>query len=240
MMTSITSRKKLIRFQEEYGVVIPIPLLKESFTHPSFKTIDPDAKTYEQLETLGDSVIDLLVTKQLIEEDPSIEPGELTQSRSMLVNNYSLSKLGTYLGIDSLLRVSESYELAERDLANALEALFGAIYLNSGIIACEAFYDQIKSVLFSISDDQGTGKELYYNPIGRLQEFAQKRQLPLPNYQVIDQKGPDHNPIFTVTVSLKIDHDTISEQGRGESKKKARVAAAAHLLERLAELKLIG
>lgn len=238
-MTLYTPREDLIEFQEEYGVVIPLSLLEEAFTHPSYKTKNDSVKTYEQLETLGDSVIDLVVTKQLIEEDPDIESGELTESRSMLVNNLTLSKLGTHLGVDELLRVSDDYTIGERDIANAIEALFGAIYLNSGIKACEAFYDQVKLILMSISDSQQNGKGIYYNPIGRLQEFAQKRQLPLPEYEVIEQIGPDHDPTFTVIVSLRIDDQNLEEEAVGDSKKKARIAAAALLLDNLANLGLL-
>lgn len=239
LMTGFTPRDDLIEFQEEYGVVIPLSLLEEAFTHPSYKTIDKSVKTYEQLETLGDSVIDLIVTKQLIEEDPNIGSGELTESRSMLVNNQTLSELGNHLGVDQLLRVSNEYSIGERDIADAIEALFGAIYLNSGIQACEAFYDQIKLVLLSISDSHQEGEGIYYNPVGRLQEFAQKRQLPLPKYDLIEQDGPDHDPTFTVTVSLHIDENTLEEEARGDSKKKARIAAAALLLEDLAQLGLL-
>jgi len=230
---------RLDEFQEEFGLKIPLVLLQEALTHPSIREYQDGIRTNEQLETLGDAVLDLLVGHLLIQQDPDISSGDLTQARSALVNNRTLSKLGRHMRIPELLQITDGYTIGERDIANAVEAIFGAVFLNAGFAAAEAFFVQISEVLSQYSQEFTADNGQYYNPIGKLQEFAQKQKLDLPSYEIIDRRGPDHSPEFGIRGSISWKNQVFTATARGRSKKLAREKVAKKILDQLTQQQLL-
>lgn len=184
----------------------------------------------ERLEFLGDAVLELVATEYLYNNYPHPE-GELTSFRSALVNYRRLADIAARIGLEKFLRMSkgESKDTGRARqviLANAIEALIGAIYLDAGYTAASSFIEKhILTELQKIIE----GKE-YLDPKSRLQEIVQERKGVTPTYGVIDESGPDHKKLFIVAAF--IDN---KEMGRGEgpSKQEAEVAAAQDALNKI-------
>jgi len=207
-------------------------LLQQVFIHRSYlnehKNFPLDHN--ERLEFLGDAVLELVVTDYLYRNFPNPE-GELTIWRSSLVKGDTLAEVARDLAIPDYLQVSRGEEKSggkEKSylLANALEALIGATYLDQG-------YDSAKHVIegFILSRLPAIlEQKLYIDPKSRLQELTQEKFGFTPQYSVVDQVGPDHAKEFTVTVSIQ---DREIGRGVGASKQSAQVAAAAEALRAL-------
>lgn len=212
-------------FKKKFG--IPLNLVTEAFTHPSMRLDNVNIRSYERLEILGDSVLDLIVLKQLMVDYPRAEPGELTHKRSILVNNEVLGKIGKALRIEKLLRRPENYVIVTKDLAKTVEALFGAIYLHAGLSSCEDFLKLIWDKFLEILQTTVTS-----NPIGYLQELLQKRNLQVPQYETIHQEGTAHDPFFTIQCTVFLPIDQIFRIiGKGRSMQKGKIAAATKMIE---------
>ncbi len=178
----------------------------------------------ERLEFLGDAVLELVVTEFLYQNYENPE-GELTNWRAALVNGQNLADIGESLQIEEYLYLSkgEQRDTASKArryiLANAMEALIGAVYLDSGWDAAKDFIDRVVlSTLPNILE-----KKLYIDPKSRFQEEAQSRTSLTPSYKVLDESGPDHKKIFAVGVYLG--KEMVAE-GKGTSKQEAQVDAA--------------
>lgn len=185
----------------------------------------------ERLEFLGDAVIELVVTEYLYEHYPNPE-GELTTWRSALVNAITLSDICKQLGVEEYMHLSrgESKDVASKArmyiLANAFEAVVGAMYLDRGYDVCKAFIgEKVISRLPYILEHR-----LYLDPKSRFQEAAQERQGMTPQYKVLDEVGPDHAKIFTVGVCIGNEQVAV---GQGTSKQEAQVAAAEKAIEKM-------
>ena len=182
----------------------------------------------ERLEFLGDAVLELAVTRYLYENYNKPE-GEMTNWRSALVKGESLSEEAHRLSMDSLIRTSrgEAKNVGKaRDiiLANAFEALIGAIYLDQGFdVAADFIYTNICYKLCNILE-QG----LFYDSKSRFQEMSQDKYGITPTYEVLSESGPDHAKIFAVGAYLG--KNKIA-QGTGNSKQKAQIDAASKALD---------
>jgi len=205
-------------------------LLEQALVHRSYLNENPDfhLKDNERLEFLGDAVLELVVTDHLYANYPNSE-GELTNWRAALVNAKMLAQVASRLGINSYLLLSrgESKDTGRARgyiMANAMEALIGAIYLDQGYDKVDKFIErEILKELSSIIKEK-----LYQDPKSRFQEEAQERVGVTPTYKVLKEWGPDHDKQFIVGVYLEKEEVA---QGQGSSKQEAQEKAAQAALE---------
>lgn len=200
--------------------------LLQALTHRSFlnENADHPYPHNERLEFLGDAVLELVVTEYLFRNYANDE-GDLTNWRAALVNAITLAGIARDLQFEEYLLMSKG-ELRDKDskartyiLANAIEAIIGAIYMDGGMPASEAFVNKhILSHLQKILD-----LELYVDPKSKFQETAQELLGTTPTYKVLEEIGPDHAKEFTIGVYLGKDLVAV---GKGTSKQEAQVAAA--------------
>ncbi|HYD92846.1 MAG TPA: ribonuclease III [Candidatus Paceibacterota bacterium] len=202
-----------------------LDLFEEAFTHRSYLNEHKSAKAHnERLEFLGDAVLELSATRFLFDKYPAKPEGELTAYRAALVNTYSLAEVADGLGINDMLLLSKG---ERRDtgrarqiiLANAFEALTGAIYLDQGYEAADAFlhthlYPKLDAIIEARS---------YQDPKSRFQELAQEKKGITPSYRTLREDGPDHDREFVVGVFLG---EREVARGIGKSKQEAEQAAA--------------
>ncbi|HEX9664926.1 MAG TPA: ribonuclease III [Patescibacteria group bacterium] len=207
-----------------------IDLLKQSVVHRSYLNEHPSFKLdhNERLEFLGDAVLELIVTEYLYLNFPNPE-GELTNWRASLVNAKMLAEASSALEVEPFLFLSkgeakDTGKARQFILANAFEAIIGAVYLDRGWEIAQEFINRtIISQLPHILENQ-----LYLDPKSKFQEMSQEKLGITPNYKVIDEKGPDHAKIFTIGVYLD---DQLVAKGKGDSKQEAQVEAAAKALK---------
>ncbi len=208
-----------------------INLLTQAVVHRSYLNEHPEFHLdhNERLEFLGDAVLELVVTENLYNNYPNPE-GELTNWRASLVNSNTLSAIAKDLGFEDFLFLSKGESrdsnLKGRQyiLANTIEAVIGAIYLDSGMSKSKKFIeDNIISKLADILK-----KKLYIDPKSHFQEMAQEKMGVTPTYKVMSSTGPDHDKIFEVGAYL--DKELIAT-GQGSSKQEAQTEAARNALE---------
>lgn len=216
------------------GEFTNLSLLITALTHRSY--LNEHRKTVsehnERLEFLGDAVLELVVTEYLYGNFSEPE-GILTNWRSSLVRTESISAAGTRLGLEPLLRLSRGEKHGTdrarmQILANAFEAVTGALYLERGYDAAKVFITE--NILSTLDQILETGS--WMDPKSRLQEVVQGQGGSTPNYRVLSEDGPDHEKIFTVGVYVD---DKKLGQGTGHSKQTAQVSAATSALKKLAK-----
>ncbi len=201
-------------------------MLLQAFVHRSYLNENPRFRLShnERLEFLGDAVLELAVTEYLYAKYPEKPEGELTSYRAALVNAKMLAEIGTDLEINPHLMLSrgeakDNGRARQYLLANAMEALIGAIYLDQGYDISRAFI--VERILTRLPDV--IEKKLFRDPKSLFQEVAQDKIGITPSYEVIKESGPDHNRIFIVGLYLK---DELVAEGEGHSKQAAEVNAA--------------
>lgn len=207
-------------------------LLRLALTHPSVAHEAPATTAHNQrLEFLGDAVIGLVLTTELYEKFPGLGEGPLTKARAHLVNRHTLASEARRLGLGQELILSRGEEgSGGRDrpsaLADAYEALLGALFLDGGYAAAREF------ILRSFRDAFGELNQApnLENPKGELQELLQARSPVAPQYELTFSSGPDHNRIFECAV-LHLGVELA--RGRGKSKKEAECQAALAALQHL-------
>lgn len=177
----------------------------------------------ERLEFLGDAVLELAVTDYLYKNFSEPE-GILTSWRSSLVRTESIGEAGDKLGYESLLRMSRgekngSSRARQQILANAFEAVIGAVYLERGYADAEAFIT--KHILSKLDDILATGS--WRDPKSHLQEVSQRIDGMTPVYRVLSEEGPDHDKLFTLGVYVG---EKLMGKGNGSSKQNAQQEAA--------------
>ncbi|MEO8065909.1 MAG: ribonuclease III [Candidatus Doudnabacteria bacterium] len=205
-------------------------LLQSALTHRSYLNENrkwPLAHN-ERLEFLGDAVLELITTEYLYRIFPNPE-GELTNLRSALVNYKMLSEISSGLELDKYILLSrgEAKDMGRARqviLANAFEALIGAIYLDSGFEAARIFINEF--VIDKLQAIVSEGKIL--DPKSKFQELSQEKLGVTPNYKVLAEWGPDHNKNFEVGVFI---NDKQIAKGTGPSKQEAEIAAAENGLK---------
>lgn len=207
-------------------------LLRQALIHRSYLNEHRSFRLghNERLEFLGDAVLELVVTEYLYQHYPDKSEGELTNWRASLVNATMLAQYAHELELETYLYLSrgESQDTNGKArsfiLADAFEAVIGAVYLDKGYADSETFIMTfIDRHLPKILD-----KQLYRDPKSRFQEASQERLAITPQYKVLSEKGPDHAKEFVV--GLYIGDELIAE-GKGTSKQEAQVDAAAKGLE---------
>ncbi len=201
--------------------------LRQALVHRSYLNEHPDFSLghNERLEFLGDAVVELVVTEHLYHNYENAE-GDLTNWRASLVNADMMAGICESLGVDDYLYLSrgESKDAKSKArryiLANAFEAIIGAIYLDLGWESSKEFILRtVVSKLPSILEDRS-----YVDPKSRFQEAAQEKTGITPSYRVLSEEGPDHAKIFQVGIYLDKEQVAV---GTGTSKQEAQVAAAA-------------
>jgi len=206
-------------------------IIKQAFIHRSYVNENPDLKqsNNERLEFLGDAVLELAVTEYLYSNFQKKSEGILTTWRASLVKGEALAKVSENLNLGKYLKLSKGEERGggrkkAMILADCLEAVIGAIYLDQGFKTTKKFIDEyiIKSL------DQIIKRKTYIDSKTYLQEIAQERFGVTPTYEVASEIGPDHNKKFEVVVYLG---NKKVGQGLGSSKQKAQVAAARQALK---------
>lgn len=225
---------ELSLLEKKLGVTFRDPkILLQSVVHRSYLNEHPTFEVghNERLEFLGDAVLELVVTEYLYEHYPNPE-GELTTWRSALVNAITLSDICKNLGVEDFMHLSrgEAKDSGSKArmyiLANAIEAIIGAMYLDQGYDVCKKFIGEfVISKLPYILEHK-----LYMDPKSRFQEAAQERLGITPVYHVLEEVGPDHAKIFTVGVYVGTDQIA---SGQGTSKQEAQVAAADKAIEKM-------
>jgi len=212
--------------------------LRQALTHRSWWREQPGAQPAaaappdnERLEFLGDAVVGLRVSERLLEAFPASSEGQLSRLRAWLVSARNLAAVARQLRLGEHLRLSHAEEAIggrskPRLLANALEAVVGAIHQDGGYAAAAAFIDRqvVGSSLERLSPDHL--HEFTYKSV--LQEWAHASALPLPAYRLLSATGPEHGKHFTIEVSLP---GVFTGQGSGSSKKEAEQRAAGAALE---------
>ena len=205
-------------------------LLEQAFTHRSYLNENKSAgrEHNERLEFLGDAVLELVVTEFLYAKYPAKPEGELTAYRAALVNTVSIAGAAAVLNMNDHLLLSrgESRDTGRARqiiLANAFEALIGALYLDAGYAVAKQF---IAEQLFHKTEEV-VEKRLWQDAKSKLQEIAQERMKTTPTYEVVRQVGPDHDRTFTV--GAYIGEEKVAE-GEGRSKQEAEQSAAEHAL----------
>lgn len=200
-------------------------VLRAALTHRS-----RGAGNYERLEFLGDSVLSLVIALELFERFPKSSEGELSRLRAALVNKHSLHEIARDLDLGQYLLLGEG-ELKSGGfrrpsiLADALEALLGAILVDGGF---EAVREVIKR-LFAGRLDQVNPKTIAIDPKTRLQEYLQSKHIALPRYEVIGVSGEAHEQVFRVL--CHIPERELRAEGEGPSRRAAEMAAAERIYQ---------
>ncbi len=205
--------------------------LEQAVVHRSYLNEHPDFPLAhnERLEFLGDAVLELVVTEYLYVNFENPE-GELTTWRSALVNGDSLASIAHELGVEPYLYLSRGEEKDANSkarryiLANAMEAIIGAVYLDFGWEVSKSF---VLKVVVSKLDAIITERS-YIDPKSRFQEAAQSKFAITPSYKVLEESGPDHQKTFIMGAYLGKE---LVAKGEGTSKQEAQIAAAANALK---------
>ncbi len=215
--------EKVIGYQFKNGNQLTIALTHRSFGQPH----------NERLEFLGDGLLNCVVAVRLFEQFPKANEGELTRLRANLVCKQTLAKVAQALNLSEYLQLGQG-ELKsagfrrESILADTLEAIIGAVYLDSD-------WEQAKALILHLLRDELCAvdmKSVHKDPKTRLQEWLQARQMALPTYEVIQLSGPPHDQHFTVSCRL----EQFGEQiGTGDAKRIAEQRAAEKMLEVVAK-----
>lgn len=215
------------QFESKIGVSFRnSDLLLQALTHRSYLNENPETRVghNERLEFLGDAVLELAVTEKLYSEFPDKPEGDLTSFRAALVNAKMLADVGADIGINDFMLLSrgEAKDVGRARqyiLANAMEALIGAMYLDQGYgVARDFIHRVVLSRLPEVLD-----KKLYKDPKSLFQEEAQEREGVTPTYEVLRERGPDHDKHFVVGVFLESE---LVAEGEGASKQIAQEEAA--------------
>lgn len=218
----LTALEERIGYQFKDRYLLLSSITHKSFTAEYFKKI----QDYEVLEFLGDAVLSLIVSEILIKEFPKAREGELSQIRSAVISEVYLSKLARELNIQEFILISKGEKIqkgTERDslLCDVLEAIFGAIYIDSNYSI-----EKPREIFFKFFKDKMVA-DIKTDNIPRdfkslLQIETQRIYGTLPKYRLLKEEGPEHEKIFTVECRV----DNIATIGKGKSKKEAESQAA--------------
>jgi ribonuclease-3 len=202
-------------------------LLRQALTHRS-----AGGRNNERLEFLGDAILGFVIAEALYVHLPEASEGELSRMRASLVKRETLAEVARGLGLGDYLELG-SGELKSggfrRDstLADALEAVFGAIYLDSDFPVCKARILH----LFAVRLEALPSADALKDPKTRLQEYLQSRRITLPEYEVLESRGKDHSREFVVL--CRVEALGILQRAHGSSRRRAEQEAAACVLEKI-------
>ena len=200
-----------------------INLLKRALTHSSFGKSE---ENYEKLEFVGDRVLGLVISMNIFNNFKMDSEGELAKKLAFLVCKDTLKKVASRINLHKYLRVSKELNSSsiESIKANSLEALIAAIYLDSNLKKTEEIINRLWK-------EEIDGIDLSnHDPKSRLQEWCLKKDNKLPEYEFISKEGPEHEPIFTISVKHKKNFFAV---GKGKNKQDAEINAASILLKEI-------
>ena len=211
-------------------------LLRLALVHSSYLNENPTAfsEPNERLEFLGDALIGAVVAEELYRRNPEWSEGRLTEARSALVRGETLARLAESLGLGDHLYMGRGEEVGggrdrPTNLAAALEAVVGALFLDQGYEAARDWFLRISSAELSTLGE----KSVPTNPKSALQELAQGKGLDSPSYRIIETTGKDHARRFTAEVSID---GRVVGRGTGTRKSQAEQAAAADALQTMGDV----
>lgn len=220
--------KDFSKLEKEIGIKFKNrDFLTQSVVHRSYINEHPDFALghNERVEFLGDAVLEIVATEYLFYKFPNTPEGDLTNWRASLVNSKMLAQVADELNLGKYLYLSKG-EAKDKNskarqyiVANAVEALIGAIYLDQGIRAAKKF---IKKFMLSKLENI-LANQLYLDPKSKFQEKAQEVYNITPHYKVLSEVGPDHAKTFEVGLYL---NEELIVKGKGSSKQEAQVVAA--------------
>jgi ribonuclease-3 len=209
------------------------PLLKQAFVHSSYINENPDTDLHDnqRMEFLGDSLLNFIVAEKLYHEFPDIAEGKLTEIRISLVRQEKLAEKAHALKLGDFMLLGKGEDLSDgrtkrNNLADTFEALVAAIFLDQGIEVTK----NLILKLFSSDIEAIKSGRIDVNFKAMLQELTQAEFKLLPDYEVIEARGPDHDREFFVSVSVG---DVVLAIGSGKSKKTAESEAARLALAKL-------
>lgn len=261
MVKILNEDDKITTWLADLGISeIDRTLLCMTFTHPSYKGIDPIAEDYEKLEFLGDAVLNLVSAEELMRDFVDAE-GVMTEKRKALVNNEFLAHIFNCLAMGEFLHAAINYRPSVKDKANVVEALMGAVFLSPNLSpnyeTCKTLWDTIRArigalpaekIVPATTLEEQTKQEAFqslYRELGlvpknaksSLQELCQMQGLPLPEYTEQERVGPDHDP----TICVKVVANPVSNlltttyitYGEGRTKKSAEIRAAEALCDQI-------
>jgi ribonuclease-3 len=210
--------------------------LRRAITHPSYINEHPEEKICDnqRLEFLGDATLDFIIGAWVFRTYPDFNEGRMTRLRAALVRTETLARFAKQVGIGEALRLGRGEEEAggrerEANLCDAFEAVVGALYIDGGLEAVEAFVEP----LVGPASEETLAANSDQDAKSRLQEWSQAELGATPHYRIVAERGPDHAKEFEAEVLL---HKKIKGQGSGHSKQAAEQAAAQKALEDLIEI----
>lgn len=207
-------------------------LLRTALTHSSYanERHESDCQSYERLEFLGDSILGLMTAEFLFQHEPSLPEGRMTRLRAELVCEASLHRVALKLDLGRYMRLGRGEEHTggrQRPsiLADMVEAIIAALYLDSGMDECRRFVNELVLKDAQIDDSHCTAD---YKT--QLQELVQRKSGQHISYAMTGESGPDHNKSFTFSVAI---NGVVAGEGSGRTKKEAEQMAARQALETL-------
>jgi ribonuclease-3 len=226
-------RRPPTSFEKRLGYRFKQPdLLDLALTHRSYANEQGVPEHYERMEFLGDAVLGLVAAEWLYTKHPELPEGELSKLKAQLVSRNTLAKHAEEMALGPELRIGVGEDRSGGRtkaslLADSMEAIFGAVYLDGGLEAA-------RPAILSMMEGAGTERtqQRVTDAKTQLQEVAQALGWDLPEYRLVGSSGPDHNKVFTVECWLD---GALAGQGEGPSKKMAEQHAAADALSRLPE-----
>lgn len=225
--------KDFAKLEKQIGVNFnDANLLKQSVVHRSYLNEHPKFELHhnERLEFLGDAVLEIVVTEHLFRTFPHTPEGDLTNWRASLVNANMLAEVAHDIKLEDYLYLSKGESKDDNSkarqyiLANAVEALIGAIYLDQKISAAKKFI--LKFIVSKL--DNILANKLYQDPKSKFQEKSQEIYKVTPHYKVLKEEGPDHAKIFEIGLYV---NNKLVATGQGSSKQEAQVDAARRGLQ---------
>lgn len=206
-------------------------ILLEALTHRSYAHEKKNKQNYERLEFLGDAVLQLIVTEYLLERYKNYDEGLLSKLRGYFVSEDFLSRVAIELSLGEHILLGKGEKASggkykESLLCDIFESVVAAIYLDGG-------YDEARNIIithFGSRIDEDISNSSFIDAKSELQKISQRKFGTLPEYTVLDEKGPEHDKIFVVRVDVE---DLVSEKGIGKTKKSAEKDAARNALKML-------
>jgi ribonuclease III len=212
-----------------------VALLDRALTHASASAeLESETPDYEALEFLGDAVLGLAVAEYLYTNAPDRTPGEYSRMRAAVVNRRTLARVANALDLGTAIRLGRGEELSggrrrRALLADCMEAVIGAFYLDQGLAATAEFIERV----FCDDLEAALSQQQVWDYKSRLQHYCQANRMPLPAFKVVRSEGPDHCKEFEMEVTLG---NGVSGRGIGLSKKEAEQKAARAALDQEGQL----
>lgn len=205
--------------------------LEQALTHPSFRhELGPASPDNQRLEFLGDAALGLAAAAVLYETHPECNEGDMTKMRSLLTSTKALAAVAQRIGLGDYLRLGKGEQLSggrqrASILADALEAVIGAAYVDGGARAVQAIF---RALFLPLLHETSLAQQVE-NPKGLLQEWAQREQGCNPRYHIVTEEGPAHQRLYVVAVLVG---EQECGRGTGTNKREAETAAALDALQR--------